>query len=1028
MYYNYHKHDHKGNVKSLDVVVKMEDYCKRAVELGHNAIFTTNHGIQGDIFEALTLGEQYGLKVIVGCEMYYVLDRLEKDRSNKHVVIIALNNDGVKQLNSIISKANVDGYYYKPRIDRELLFSLNPNNFVITTACVAGLLYDEQLVSDLKDKFNDNFLLETQTHNEEIQKEFNQLAIDYSEKYNIKLIHGNDSHYIKPDDSKYRELFLKAKGIIYDHENSFILDYPDRDTIVNRYRKQGVLSEQQINETINNTLIFDKAEEITYINYDIKLPSMDSNANKELKRIVRDAWIKEKVNIPNSRWKEYTEAIKYEMDIIEKTKMEDYFILDYKMVQLAQDKYGGKLTHTGRGSAPSFYITKLLGLTDIDRLDSHVTLFPTRFMSIERILGAKSLPDIDLNTSDATAFIKATEDLLGEENCAWMISWKPLQNSSAFRLWCKANDMNVSEYDNIAKDLDNFTDDEYWKDIILDSKIFVGVVESMSESPCSMLVYDKNVSEEIGLVRTNNKICCMLDGYNCDKYKYLKNDLLTVSVWAIIKNVCDLANIKIPSIKELDLLLDDKTYEIYEKGLTCTINQADSDFATGLIKRYKPKSVSEMSSFVSIIRPGCASLLNDFLDRKDYTTGVEELDNILVEGQHRMIYQELIMKYLIWLGVKESISYDIIKKISKKKFKEKELIELKEKLLSGWIEHIGSEEGFEETWEVVNNASKYSFNASHSLSYAYDSLYGAYLKSHYPLEYYSVAFNQYFGDITRTGKLTNELSNFGIALSLPRFGYSKGEYFFNKETNTIYKGIGSIKGLGIKDGEELYELSKIREYNDFIDLYNDIKHNTSVNDGKIKALIKLDFFFDYGHSQYLLDILDVYNKFNDIKQINKSKIEILGIKEDVVKKFCSKETKSLFKEIDNKGLIKELISDIENKETPLKLRLQYEIELLGYPNTIVEILDDNLYFTIKIDEFKNKKSNTYYATFYNIKTGDEIKYRVSDYRVYMDYPFKVGDVVNILNESRKPRRRLVDGNWEIVKNEFNNMLDYYEVY
>ena len=112
--------------------------------------------------------------------------------------------------------------------------------------------------------------------------------------------------------------------------------------------------------------------------------------------------------------------------------------MDYYIAKIGQEKYNGKLTHTGRGSAPSFYINKLLGLTDIDRLDSPIKLYPTRFMSAERILLARSLPDIDLNTVSREPFIKATEDLLGAENCAWMISWKPLQSSSAFRLWCKA--------------------------------------------------------------------------------------------------------------------------------------------------------------------------------------------------------------------------------------------------------------------------------------------------------------------------------------------------------------------------------------------------------------------------------------------------------------------------------------------------------------------------------------------------------------------------------------------------------------
>ena len=261
-YNNYHKHDHKGNVRAIDTITKLEDYCKRAKELGHTTIFTTNHGMQGDIFEATTLAVQYDLKLIVGCECYYVNDRFSKDKSNRHLIVIALNDNGVKRLNKILTIANKEGFYYKPRIDHELLMSLNPNDFVITSACVAGILNDENLVKELSDKFKEHFFLEVQNHNQDIQKEWNKKALYFKDKYNIGLIHGNDSHYILPEDSKYRDLFLKAKGYNYENEDNFILDYPDSDEIIKRYKKQGILSENEIMEALNNTLIFDKAEKI----------------------------------------------------------------------------------------------------------------------------------------------------------------------------------------------------------------------------------------------------------------------------------------------------------------------------------------------------------------------------------------------------------------------------------------------------------------------------------------------------------------------------------------------------------------------------------------------------------------------------------------------------------------------------------------------------------------------------------------------------------------------------------------------
>lgn len=1019
-YNNYHKHDHKGNVKSLDVVCKMEDYCKRAIELGHTTIFTTNHGMQGDVFEATTLAKKYGLKLIVGAECYYVKDRKEKDRSNRHIIIICLNDNAVRQLNKILSIANTEGYYYKPRIDYELLMSLNEKDFIITTACVAGILKDKELVLELHSKFKDNFFVEVQNHNDPLQKEFNKLALKYNKEYGIKLIHANDSHYIYPEEAKYRDLFLKAKGITYEEESEFTLDYPDAKTIADRYIIQGVLNKDQIFEAINNTLVFDKAESLTIINDDVKLPSISKNPNYELKKIIAEKWSEEIKNIPPERIKEYTDAIKYEVDIIEKTKMEDYFIMDYYIAKIGQEKYNGKLTHTGRGSAPSFYINKLLGLTDIDRLDSPIKLYPTRFMSAERILLARSLPDIDLNTVSREPFIKATEDLLGAENCAWMISWKPLQSSSAFRLWCKANDMNISEYDEIAKNIDDYRNDEHWGSIIKESEKFVGVVESISESPCSMVVYDKNVSEEIGLIRTEGRICCLLDGYNCDVYKYLKNDLLQVTVWDSIRDTYKLLNMPIPTIREFNKLLDDKTFDIYEKGLTCTINQVDSDWATGIVKKYKPRSLDEMSAFVAAIRPGFASLLDNFINRREYTTGVKELDDILKDSYHYLMYQESIMSYLIYCGIDEKETYDIIKKIAKKKFKEKELEELKKQLKHGWINAVGKEEGFDETWQVVEDASRYSFNASHSLSYAYDSLYGAYLKSHYPLEYYATVFNKFTGDERRTTNLTKELEYFGIKLYNPKFRYSKATYHPDKESNSIYKGLASIKYMNEKVADELYSL-KDCVFDDFIDVLETVHECTSINSRQLDILIKLDFFSEFGKSQKLLDITAAYDEIYSKKQFKKDKLP-LGLSEEIVRIYAAKETEKMFMQVETRLLLKKIIQAIPNKSISMESIFANHLEFVGYCSYTDESYDERV---CVISDLKTNKWGTAFATLYKLKDGKSMTLKV-DKNYFANKPLKKFDVIRVAFISENFKRRKINGKW-ILTDDKEHVLERYSM-
>ena len=1004
-YYNYHCHNHKGNIKALDVIVKQEDYCKRAVELGHDAFFTTCHGMQGDIFEATTLAHQYNLKMIVGAECYYVPNRFEKDKSNRHIIIIALNHEGIRELNDIISESNITGMYYKPRIDDELLFSLTPSNFIVTTACVAGLWNNKELILRLKDYFGFNFYLEVQDHNVDIQKEVNRYVLELSKKYNIKIIHANDSHYIYPQDSKYRDLFLKAKGIIYEEENNFILDYPDYDEIVKRYEIQGILNKNQIRDALENTLVFENVDCSNYITDDIKLPSISDTPNEALKEILNNSWenIKSEISIENRS--KYIDAIRYEMDIIEKTNMANYFLIDYYIAKIAKEKYNGVLTKTGRGSAPSFYTTRLLDLTNIDRLASPITLFPTRFMSVERILGARSMPDIDLNSADAEPFIKASKDLLGEENCEWMISWKPLQESSGFRLYCKAIGLDINEYNDVAKDLDKYKDDEKWGELIEKSKPFIGVIEGISESPCSMCLGTENLRKAIGLVRTpNDKICCMLDGYNCDKYKYLKNDYLTVTVWAIIRDVCKLANIPIPTIRELDKLLDEKTFDIYKEGLTCSINQADSNYATGLVKKYAPKSLAEMSAFVAIIRPGCASLLDDFIARKEYTTGVKELDNLLEDSEHRLIYQESIMKYLIWLGIPETGSYDIIKKIAKKKFKEQELKELKDKLIEGWKKQVGREDGFEETWQVVEDAAKYSFNCSHSLSYAYDSLYGAYLKSHYPLEYYTIVFDYYKDDSERTSKLTDELKYFNIKLSKPKFRYSKSSYFMDKETNTIYKGVASIKYLNDGAAEYLYSL-RHNHYDNFISLLQQIEEDRQINSRQMEILIQLQYFDEFGKNKKLLEIYKYFKNLYGRKTIAKDKLEDLGLNpEDVVECF-EKETEKQYINIDYMKMLTNIETRIPNKAISITEQALFEIDVVGYISMIYDV--DKRYCLVT--DIDTKYSPV--VTLYSLGSGKEVICKINK-ALFKEEPFKKGQLIKCGRFFEKYKQRKTENGWE----------------
>ena len=1001
-YNNYHKHTMYSNLRTLDCISKPIDYINRAKELEHTTYFTTEHGYQGNIFEAHTLCNDHGLKCIYGVEAYYVDDINDKSsRTMYHIILIAMTENARKEINSIMSIANTDGYYYKPRIDLNMLLSLTPTETVVTTACIAGRMFKEEwedtFLNPVFKHFKNNFFLEVQAHVDEKQTEYNKQIMELHRKTGIPIIHANDSHYIYPKDAKNRDLFLKAKGIVYEEEGGFILDYPDSDEIYRRYKSQGVLTEDEVTDALTNTLIFDNAEGI-HIDKEFKIPKVtNEDSNQVLKRLINEGWNKEKHNVPKERWKEYIKQIKYEYQIIEDCGMADYFILDHYIVKKAVEEYDAILTRSGRGSAVSFYVNKLLGLTEVDRINAPITLYPTRFMSAERILSSRSLPDIDLNWADVTPVIQASKDILGEDGIYYMIAYKPLQESSAFRLWCKANDMHISEYDEIAKNLEQYETDPQWQQLIEDSKVFRGVVESVAPSPCSFLLSNDKISEIVGLVKVGDVTCCCLDGYNCDVYKFLKNDYLTVMVYEIINEVYKLIGRPIDDINTLIKNCDDKVWDLYAKGLTTTINQADSDFDKQILKKYQPKNLAELSAYVAAIRPGFASLLNNFVERQHYTTGVKDLDDILEDSFHYLMYQESIMKYLVWLGIEEKGTYDIIKKIAKKKFKEDELRELKAQLLSGWVKNVGKEEGFNETWQVVEDAAHYSFNASHSLSVAIDSLYGAYLKAHYPLEYFTVALSLYSGDMDRTANLISEMNYFDIELKPIKFRHSNANYNIDKKTNSIYKGVGAVKYCNEEVGNKLYEM-KDQQFDSFLDLLEVFPGNSRMRE----ILIKLGYFAEFGKTLKLLKLCDIYDMYNGKKVLKKDKI---NLPIELVQKYAISETEKQyrFNEESMDNLIREFAKMVPDTEIPLRTRLEAELEYLGY----LSYIDKSAVNTGFVVDVNTKYSPK--ISVYKFETGETITYKLQK-SAYQKNPFDKGATIQFYSEMRN-KSKLVDGEW-----------------
>lgn len=1055
-YENYHKHDNVSNIFTPDTHIHTIDYINRIKELGYGCYFTTNHGTGGDVFESLTLCKQNGIRCIYGVEGYIVENPLEKDKRNYHIIIIPKDNIARKKVNMILSRANIEGYYYKPRIFLDDLLKLDSDEVYITTACVAGILRDADAVKNifipLMKHFGKNLFLEVQNHIDKIQIQINQICLLLAKKYGLELIAANDSHYIYPEQSKDRLEFLKGKGINYGDEDNFVLDYPDYNEFYNRFKRQGVLSDEQITKAISNTLIFRDCEDI-FIDKEIKMPSIYPSLSPdekivELKKHIVKAFnkIKKDEHISELDLTIYKQGINDEMKVIEETKeinTSDYFLFNERLVDLAINKYQGVLTRTGRGSCGSFYINKILGMTQLDRFKLDIKLYPERFMSTARLLENRALPDIDFNVVEQAPFVKAAKELLGEQGCYPMIAYGTMQIGEAFRNVCRTHQLIYDEYNEVAKNIEDYMDNKKWKPYIDEAQKYINTIISASVHPCAYLLDNKDLREEYGVVKIGENLCVMVTSSEADEYKMLKDDFLVVTVYKLIDETFKLIGTPIITVRELLDSLDDRIWDIFEKGLTCTLNQVDGDWATSLLKEFKPHTVSDMAMFVACLRPFFNSWRDKFISRDTFTTGSIHLDKILSSTNSYILFQENLMQYFEWLSVTPAESIGLIKKISKKKIKPEDFKSLETRIKTKWIENTGSDKDFDETWNMIQSCISYGFCSSHAVATAIDCLYGAYLKVNYPLEYYTVALTNYADDMERTNKLISELPYFNIKLLHIKFGKSSSEYTMDKRHNAIYKGISSIKFCNKVIAEELLNLSKSKKYKSFIELLDDVFTKTSINNRQLRILIGLNFFSDFGENQYLLDLFNIYNgiKIKDKKTnkdiqllpsirncstIKKDKLEQYeqyGVTEYLLKKYAN-ETAKQFNKIDNLGLLNELVLKLENKSMSIQDSIKFEKEYLQYVTYINPDMADYYYIVV---DFKTYKDDTRpYLLLRQLQTGKEIKTRIKQSKIYKSAPFGEFSILKIESFTEDFKGKYVNDKY-IKTDEHELILEEYEV-
>lgn len=1044
IYQNYHKHTYDSNIMTPDSPTSIEDYAKRCNELGHKVLSSCEHGWQGRYYNVYDVAKKYSLKFIFGTEAYWVKNRFEKDKTNAHITIFAKNENGRRDINRILSDANIDGYYYKPRVDLELLLSLNPNNVFLTSACVGFWKYDdiEDIVFNLYKHFKTNFMLEVQYHLTELQKDINKKIIKISKKLNIDIIMGCDSHYIYPEQNIERDAILEAKHVRYEDEEGWFMDYPSGEIAFERFKEQGILSIKEIHKAMDNTNIFLKFEDIEF-NKDIKLPTIYSHLTQQEKdmkfmEILLEEWNNISKDIPKELHQKYKEEFKPEIKTVINTKMTDYFLFDYALVKEAI-KNGGMITPTGRGSGVSYYINTLLGFSKIDRISAKVHLYPERFMSETRILETKSLPDLDLNCGNPEVFVDAQEKILGVGHSYPMIAFGTLREKSSFKMYARAKNINFDVANKISKQIEEYEkaykyasdeDKEFldvydyigkeYHDVYKQSEIYKGVISDKKQHPCGYLLYQGNIKEEIGLIKCKSEstkkevITTVIDGDIAERYKFLKNDLLKVDVVKFIYLIYKRIGIKMHTVNELEKITKDdkKTWNIYSNGLTLGVNQVERESTTKKIMNYKPRNITELTAFIAGIRPSFTSMYHIFESRRPFSYGIKSFDDIIQTDEMKdsfLLYQEQIMATLNYAGIPMDECYGIIKGVAKKK---KTIVyEAKERFMNGFSKRIMENEGATENesiemtdkvWKIIEDSAGYGFNASHAYSYAFDSLYCAYLKAHYPLEFYEVLLEEYSqkGNKDKVAKLKEEMQRgFNIKVGDIKFGKDNTGFKLDRENFSINQSILSLKYMNLKISNQLYKLSKNNKYKTFIDLLVDIVEKTCCDKTHMEILINIDYFSEFGNAKKLLEI---YSQFKEGK----------GIKYD--KKYKEKTKQKRLEQLYN------LENEIENKDFTLSEKVKNQFEYLGYVNIKDKDMPEDFGIILEINQ---NHWGTRFIAIYRINDGTSELLKITK-KVFEEKLLNQFDMIKTITIERKQKKRKIDGKF-ILLDEYEEILSQY---
>ncbi|HHP50996.1 MAG TPA: DNA polymerase III subunit alpha [Moorella mulderi] len=821
-----HLHVH-SQYSLLDGAARIEEAVKVARQMGMPALALTDHGVMYGAVEFYKAAWKEGVKPIIGCEVY-VAPRTRHHREPRlddyqyHLVLLAADEEGYHNLTTLVSLAFLEGFYYKPRVDRELL-SRHSRGLIVLSGCLAGEIPDlilkgqeeeaYQAAAWYREIFGENFYLEIQDHGLEEERQVNRVLVEMSRRLDIPLVATNDVHYIYPQEARLHDILLciqTAKNVddpdrLRFPNNEFYLKSPEEMAALFAEIPFALKNTLEIAEKCNFHFSLGKLHLPVF-----PLPEGMESADVYLRHLCEEGLRK---RYPQDKG-EAKDRLEHELRIIQQMGYAGYFLIVWDIVNYARRK--GIPVGPGRGSAAGSLVAYCLGITSVDPL--RYNLLFERFLNPERV----SMPDIDIDFcfERRDEVIRYVIEKYGEEHVAQITTFGTMAARAAVRDVGRVLGVPLSEVDRLAKMVpmgpgitlevalkENpelrqiYQENPRARELLDLARAVEGFPRHASTHAAGLVISQKPLTYYLPLQKTGEAITTQYSMQAVEELGLLKLDLLGLRTLTVMEHTRQLVELKgegCPGIEEVPLE-DEETYALLSRGETCGVFQLESRGMRALLQELKPSRFEDLIALLALYRPGPlgSGMVEDFIKRKHGLTSVEylhpALEPILRDTYGVILYQEQVMRIASELAGFTLGQADLLRRAMGKK-KPEELLALKDRFLKGAQERNVPLETANKIFELMEYFAGYGFNASHSAAYATVAYYTAYLKAHHPAEFMCSLLSSVAENQDKMAVYLAECNRMGIKVLPPDINESGAGFTVVK--GAIRFGLAAVKNVG----------------------------------------------------------------------------------------------------------------------------------------------------------------------------------------------------------------------------------------